>query len=132
MANKLEGYSRVAVIEYSEHYQYYFAIYDDGIDYKVGDKVFLSGRSDPGKIVEIISTVEAEKRCSKDITGEVICKLDTSAYDRRVELRHKQTVLKRALAKRKREIQGEVDDEFYASKDEKYAELLKEYREVSK
>ena len=37
---KLEGYSRVAVIKYGCT-PYYFALYDDGVDYKVGDYINL-------------------------------------------------------------------------------------------
>lgn len=34
---------------------YYFAIYDDGNDYQIGDMVLFSGSSNPNKINEIIS-----------------------------------------------------------------------------
>lgn len=38
---KLEGFSKVAVIKFGGNYPYHFAIYDDGIDYKVGIWLFL-------------------------------------------------------------------------------------------
>lgn len=40
---KLEGFSRVAVLKFGASYPYYFALYDDGTDYKIGDMVVVSG-----------------------------------------------------------------------------------------
>ena len=64
--DKLEGYSRVAVIKYGCT-PYYFALYDDGTDYNVGDFVALSGCSNNEKIAEIINLEEAQARCKKAI-----------------------------------------------------------------
>lgn len=126
---KLEGFSKVAVIKYGA-YPYHFAIYDDGNDYQVGDYVAFSNGSVPAKIVEIVSTEEATERYKKNITAEVIGKIDISAYEKRVEQRGRKEELKKALDKRKKEIQKKLDDEYYASKDEEYAALLKEYGEL--
>ena len=53
---KLEGFSKVAVIKFDGNYPYYFAIYDDGTDYQVGDMVVLTGsNATTAKIDEIIS-----------------------------------------------------------------------------
>lgn len=123
---KLEGYSKVAVIKYGT-YPYYFAIYDDGNDYQVGDMVVLSGSSTPSYITEIITPEEAGNRSGKNITAEVIGKVDISAYEKRVEQRKQKEKLKKELDKRKKEIQKKLDDEYYASKDETYAEMLREY-----
>lgn len=126
---KLEGYSKVAVIKYG-NYPYYFAIYDDGNDYQVGDMVVLSGSSTPTKIVEIITPEDTDNRFSKNITAEVIGKVDISAYEKRVEQRKQKEKLKKELDKRKKEIQKKLDDEYYASKDEIYAEMLKLYESL--
>lgn len=127
---KLEGYSKVAVI-FGGNYPYHFAIYDDGINYQIGDMVVLTGsNATTAKIDEIISIEEAVNRCSKNITSEVIGKVDISAYEKRVEQRKQKEKLKKELDKRKKEIQKKLDDEYYASKDEIYAEMLKKYESL--
>ena len=126
---KLEGFTKVAVIKYGCA-SYHFAIYDDGTNYEPGDMVVVSGNSTPGKIDEIISAEEAANRFKKNITAEVICKIDVSAYEKRVERRKEKEILKKEMDKRKKEIQQRLDDEYYASKDPQYAEMLKEYEEL--
>ena len=127
---KLEGFSKVAVIKFGGNYPYHFAIYDDGTDYKVGDYVVLSGNSLNARIDEIISVEEAAKRSSKNITAEVIGRIDVSAYEKRVEQRKEKEKLKKEMDKRKKEIQKKLDDEYYASKDETYAEMLRQYESL--
>ena len=127
---KLEGFSKVAVIKFGGNYPYHFAIYDDGTDYQVGDYVVVSANSPNAKIDEIISVEEAAKRSSKNITAEVIGRVDTSSYDKRVEQRKEKEKLKKELDKRKKEIQKKLDDEYYASKDRTYAELLRQYESL--
>ena len=126
---KLEGYNRVAVLKYG-CCEYFFAMYDDRYDYHVGDMVVLSGGSTPGKIVEVLTVDEATKRIKKPITSEVIGKVDISDYERRVECREQKAQLKKELDKRKKEIQQRLDDEYYASKDLAYAELLDRYNKL--
>lgn len=126
---KLEGFTKVAVIKYG-CVSYHFAIYDDGTNYEPGDMVVVSGNSAPGEIDEIISAEDAASRFKKNITAEVICKIDTSAYVARLEKRKEKEKLKKEMDKRKKEIQQRLDDEYYASKDPQYAEMLKEYEEL--
>lgn len=124
----LEGYSKVVEIE-EAGYSSYFALYDDGIDYQSGDTVVLSDGHDPGRIKQIIPVEGMTTKLM--IMHEVIGKIDISAYEQRLEQRKRKEELRKELGKRKREIQGKVDDDYYASKDEKYAKLLKAYREIS-
>ena len=56
---KLEGFSKVAVVNYGGYSDYHFAIYEDGIDYQVGDMVVCSNGSTPAKIKEIVDLEEA-------------------------------------------------------------------------
>jgi hypothetical protein len=123
---KLEGFKKVAVIKYGCN-SYHFAIYEDGNDYNVGDYVILSGSSIPEKISEIIRVEEAAERCKKNITAEVIGKIDISAFEKQRKEKEK---LKKEMNKRKQEIQKILDDEYYASKDEVYAKMLKRYRSM--
>ena len=127
---KLEGFSKVAVIKFGGNYPYHFAIYDDGTDYQVGDYVVVSANSPNAKIDEIISVEEAAKRSNKNITAEVIGRVDISAYEKRVEQRKEKEKLKKELDKRKKEIQKKLDDEYYASKDKTYAEMLRQYESL--
>lgn len=128
---KLEGFSKVAVINYGGYSgDYYFAIYDDGIDYQVGDLVALSNNFTATKIKEIINLEEAIKRFSKNITAEIIGRVDTTAYDKRVKQREEKEKLKKEMDKRKKEIQKKLDDEYFASKDETYAEMLRQYESL--
>lgn len=127
---KLEGFNKVAVIKWSYYTQYYFAIYDDGNDYKVGDMVALSNNNPNAKIDEIISVEESRERYKRCITAEVIGKIDISAYEKRLAQRKEKEELKKGLDKRKKEIQKKLDDEYYASKDDVYAEMLKRYESL--
>lgn len=127
---KLEGFSKVAVIKFGGNYPYHFAIYDDGVDYQKGDMVVLTGNSTPARISEIISVAEANIRSNKNITAEIIGRVDTTAYEKRVWQRKEKEKLKKELDKHKKEIQGKLDDEYYASKDETYAEMLRQYESL--
>ena len=128
---KLEGFSRVAVVNYGGGYHnYHFAIYDDGIDYQVGDMVVVSGGSTLVKIQEIIDVEEANTRFDKNITAEVIGKVDTTAYDKRIAQREEKERLKQAINRKKQEIRNKLTDEFLASKDPEFAEMLKRYESL--
>ena len=127
---KLEGFSKVAVINYGGYSDFHFAIYEDGVDYQVGDIVVVSNGSELAKIKEIINLEEATKRFNKNITAEIIGRVDTTAYNKRVEQRKEKEKLKKEMDKRKKEIQKKLDDEYYASKDETYAEMLRQYESL--
>lgn len=78
---KLEGYKAIAVTK--EGYygkKYFYAIYDDGKVYVAGDKIVVSGANNGVLTIEEIITPD---ECNRNITAEVICKVDTSAYDKR-------------------------------------------------
>ena len=81
-----------------------------------------------GTVADIISPDEAKNRMgNKKIQQEVICKIDISAYKRRVEKRKVKAKLKSAITKRKKELDKEKLDEYYASIDLEYAEMLNQY-----
>ena len=128
----LEGYNKVAVVKYNSCATYFFAIYDDGNDYKAGDFCVFSGTSTPARLEEVISVEEAARRTSKNITAEVIGKVDTTAYEDRVTIRKEKARLRKEMNKRKKEIQDKLDDEYYASKDREYAELLAMMKQCEK
>lgn len=128
---KLEGFLKVAVVNYGGYSDYHYAVYDDGVDYQVGDTVVTSTNGyTVAKIKEIVSLEEATKRFNKNITAEIIGRVDTTAYDKRVEQRKEKEKLKKEMDKRKKELQKKLDDEYYASKDETYAEMLRQYESL--
>ena len=67
---------------------------------------------------------------SRGITAEVIAKIDMTAYRNRVSQRKAKEELKKKLDKRRKEIQQRLDDEYYASQDEEFYEMLREYSEL--
>ena len=139
---KLEGYYAVAVTEEGTGYygmtkDYYYAIFNDGNTYAIGDNILVSGvNKNVLTIKNIITPEEAKEKGRKDITVEVICKVDTSAYDKRVKERKK--------AERKKEagkIKKQMDEmitgmnqtkyyDMYASDNPELAEKLKMYKEL--
>lgn len=130
MAKKLEGFSKVAVVN-KGCCNYHFAIYDDGNDYKAGDTVVFSGNTPPSKITDIIDVEKSKSEFTNNIIAEVIGKVDTSAYEKRIALREEKCVLKKELEARKKELQKMFEDEYYANMDETYAELLKKHNSIT-
>lgn len=145
---KLEGYYAVAVTEEGTGYygvtkDYHYAIFSDGSTYTIGDRVLVSGANrNVLTIKNIISLEEAKEKYKKDITAEVICKVDTSAYDKRVEERNKVEKRKKEAAKIKKQMDRMLQEmdktaiyEMYAkinpelmTKLEAYKELVKEIK----
>lgn len=130
MANKkLAGYKAVAVIKLGGC-DYHFAIYDDGNIYNPGDKIIVSGNSSLFTIDEIMSPEEASERFNKNITAEVICKIDTTSYDKRVEKRKEAEKLKKEMDKIIKEIDETKRCEMYTSESPELKEMYKKYREL--
>ena len=132
---KLEGYKAVAVTKegcYGKKYSY--AIYSDGETYKVGDKIVVSGANKDILTIEEILTPE---ECNRNITAEVICKVDTLAYDKRVEERKEKAERKKEADKIKKQMDKMITEmdqtkryEMYASDNPELAEKLKAYKEL--
>ena len=132
---KLEGYKAVAVTKegcYGKKYSY--AIYSDGETYKVGDKIVVSGANKDILTIEEILTPE---ECNVNITAEVICKVDTLAYDKRVEERKEKAERKKEADKIKKQMDKMITEmdqtkryEMYASDNPELAEKLKAYKEL--
>lgn len=132
---KLEGYKAVAVTKegYYEN-KYSYAIYSDGETYKAGDKIVVSGANKGVLTIEEILTPE---ECNASITAEVICKVDTSAYDKRVEERKEKAERKKEADKIKKQMDKMITEmdqtkryEMYASDNPELAEKLKAYKEL--
>lgn len=143
LMSKLEGYYAVAVVKQNNGYykpkEYHFAVYNDGNTYKAGDKVLVSGctTNQPCIISEILTIDEAKERFTKAITTEVICKVDTSAYDKRVEERKEVEKRRKEANKIKKQMDEmikKMDEtklyEMYSKDNPELAEKLKEYKEL--
>ena len=132
---KLEGYKAVAVTKegcYGK--KYYYAIYSDGETYKVGDKIVVSGVNKDILTIEEILTPE---EYNVNITAEVICKVDTLAYDKRVEERKYKAERKKEADKIKKQMDKMITEmdqtkryEMYANDNPELAEKLKVYKEL--
>ena len=131
---KLEGYKAVAVTK-EDYYgnKYFYAIFDDGETYKVGDKIVESVNKDIFTIWKILSPEE----CNANITREVICKIDTSAYDKRVKERKEKAERKKEAGKIKKQMDEMITEmnqtkyyEMYARGNSELAEKLKVYKEL--
>ena len=138
---RLEGYKAVAVIEEGTGWNkkdYYYAIYDDGFEYDKYDNVLVSGTNrEVLRIKDIITPEEAKERGRKDITAEIICKVDFYEYDKRVEERKEKEERKKEADKIKKQMDkmiAEMDQskryEMYANDNPELAEKLKEYKEL--
>lgn len=132
---KLEGYYAVAgTKEGCYGKKYFYAIYDDGETYKAGDKIVVSGANKDILTIEEILTPD---ECNTNITAEVICKVDTSAYDKRVEERKEKAERKKEADKIKKQMDKMITEmdqtkryEMYANYNPELAEKLKVYKEL--
>lgn len=128
---KLTGYKKVAVIRTDGGINdYHFAIYDDGIDYCPGDKVMVSGNNRIQTIKEVITSEEAKERFGGDITAEVIGRIDTTAYDKRVEKRKEVKRIKDEMDKKVKEMDELLKYEMYAKQSPEFLALLDQYKEL--
>ena len=111
----------------------YYAVFDDGNTYKAGDQVLVSGcNKDVLTIKEILTVPEAEVKYNKNITAEIICRVDTSAYDQRVENRKKAEKLKKDMDAVIKQMDVTKKYEMYAAENPELAALLDQYKELTK
>lgn len=140
---KLEGYKAVAVTEEGTGYygmtkDYHYAIFNDGNTYAIGDNILVSGvNKNVLTIKNIITPEEAKEKGIKDITAEVICKVDTSSYDKRVKERKEKAERNKEADKIKKQMDkmiARMDQtklyEMYASDNPELAEKLKVYKDL--
>lgn len=116
---KLEGYYAVAgTKEGCYGKKYFYAIYDDGETYKAGDKIVVNGANKDILTIEEILTPD---ECNSNITAEVICKVDTSAYDKRVEERKEKAERKKEADKIKKQMDKMITEMDQTKRYEMYA-----------
>lgn len=125
---KLTGFNKVAVIEYNNTLDLYYALYDE--DIKVGDDVLVTGKlSSQIKQIKNIITLDEVREIYKDgIIEEVKCKVDLSAYDQRVKNRIKATELRKEMDKKIAEMDEMNKYSVYAERNPELAKMLEEYK----
>lgn len=128
--NKLTRYVAVAVVELGGR-DYHYAIYDDGTIYEDGDKVIVSGSNTIKTIKEVITPEEAKNRYSGNITAEVVCRLNTRAYDERVRKRKEAEKTKKEMDKLIKEMDEVNKYEMYAKQNPGLQTLLQKFKELT-
>ncbi len=126
---KLTGFNKVAVIKQG-CVAYHFAIYNDGFDYQPGDKVLVSGNNRLLVIDDVITLEEAIQIFDKNITAEVICKVDTFSYDVRVKKRKQAADMKKKMDAMIKQMDEENKYDMYAERNPELKALLDNYKEL--
>lgn len=127
MKRELEGYERVAfvTIENSDK-KYAYALYDN--DIQPTDCVLVTGQA-KGKICFIDRIVPVQD-VDIPVTEEVMCKVDLTAFNERVDKRCRKARLKAQMLKKRKELEVSRLDEMYANMDEEYARLFEEFKSL--
>lgn len=112
-----------------EFIQRYFIRLDSPVS-KLNYKVLVSGNKQLQVIDEVITPEEAIQRFDKNITAEVICKVDTSSYDIRVEDRKRAADVKKKMDAMIKKMDETNKYEMYAERNPELKELLEAYKEL--
>ena len=127
----LTGYAAVAVIEQGcYNKEYYYAIYADGYNYKVGDKVLVSNNNDIWTIKRLLTVQQAAEERKAAITAEVVTHVDDSAYLKRVEQRKEAAAIKKDMDKIIKQMDEKMKYEIYAEENPDLKKMLERYREL--
>lgn len=127
----LTGYAAVAVIEQGcYNKEYYYAIYADGYNYKVGDKVLVSNNNDIWTIKRLLTVQQAAEEHKAAITAEVVTHVDDSAYLKRVEQRKEAAAIKKDMDKIIKQMDEQMKYDIYAEENPDLKKMLERYREL--
>lgn len=127
----LTGYAAVAVIEQGcYNKEYYYAIYADGYNYKVGDKVLVSNNNDIWTIKRLLTVQQAAEERKTAITAEVVTYVDNSAYLKRVEQRKEAAAIKKDMDKIIKQMDEQMKYDIYAEENPDLKKMLERYREL--
>lgn len=125
----MDGNYRIADVQFidgnNKSAVYAYACYDEGI-YVDDICVVKSAHHGFG----LAKVVRLRAKTDEEITREIVCKADFSAYDKRVVRRVKQAELMKRMAERASKLQELSMYTLLAESDPEMAKLLEEYREV--
>lgn len=128
---KLDDFNLVAKATHMYGYDtkkaFYFALYDSTV--KSGDHAIVGSFSNPQivKIEEVLNKDEAEKEWSS-INKAIIGKVDATAYFAHEEKKAAMTKLRKEMDAKRKEIESRKDDEYYATLDPEYKEMLEKMK----
>lgn len=132
---KIAGFKRLAGIKFDgSNKKYYYALFDD--DIQKGDLVVVTGVA-KDRILTVEDTIDVEnENVSKYIPSdlkieEVICKIDTLKYDKRVQQRERMNILRKKMDAEIMKMQEINRYETYAENNPVLAELLIEYKRIT-
>lgn len=125
---KLKGFKKVAVIEFGGK-SYDYALYEDGTEYKEGDTVLVTDASRPVRIVSIKNV--ADCITTDHIHSEVKCKVDLSAFEKRVSDRKRAQELIDSMDRKIKEMDKIKTYELYAKDNPELAAMLEEYNKLN-
>lgn len=128
---KPTGFKEAAKIIINDR-PYYYALYGSA-GVKASDKVLVTGTAN-GRIHTVEDVVSAETALLENeqpLCAEVICKVDTSAYDARVKQREQKAKLRKLMEATVAQM-DEVDKfRVYANHNPEMAKLLAQYNEIN-
>lgn len=126
---KLTGYHKVAEITISGR-SYYYALYDDDIG--MGDKVLVTGKCEGYvyTVANVWSLQDAVERYKGTICEEVICKVDRSAYEKRVVNRAEKDKIRKEMDAMIKQMDEAQKYRMYADQNPQLAELLKKFENL--
>ncbi len=130
----VKGNYNVAVVNFIDgintEKDYVFALFDN--DITVGDKVLVDTNSGYG--VAVVIAISTKEDCTVNgfmlPTKEVVCKVDFTAFDNRINKREKVAQLKKDMDKKVKSLQEIAVFELLAEKSPELKEMLDEYKNL--
>lgn len=125
----MDGNYRVALVKFIEGSNtdraYEYACYDNNLN--VNDTVVVKSANHGFGIAVITNFIE---NVGQQITREIVCKADFTAYNNRIAARKRRDELRKDMAKRAAQMQEIALYKMLAQEDPAMADMVKEYTEL--
>lgn len=131
---KLDDFNLVARVKHVSGYDtnkiYCFALYDPNV--AAGDYVVVNTFENPQicKVESVVSKDDGLKECPQ-ICKPILGKVDASAFLANEEKKKVKAELRKKMDAKKKQIEALKNDEYYASLDPEYKEMLEKMKELS-
>ena len=127
---KMTNYVNIAEVQFLDDKvafrTFEYANYDP--DIKPGDLCVVMSAHHGMGLAEVI---DIKQTATEDLYREIVCKVDTSVYEARVELRKKAAELKQRMQERAKKLQDIVLYQTLAKEDAEMAQMLQEFKELN-